>query len=144
MSETSSPHRGLTRRGFLKASGVAAGALGLAGAASMTTSDGWLAPAKAYAEPEERVAHLCHQFHCLGGCCLKCTVRDGRIAKIEPNDALEKDDQRICLRGINEVQHVYAADRIQTPLKRVGERGEGKFDQISWDEAIKTIADAIK
>lgn len=144
MSETSSPHRGLTRRGFLKASGVAAGALGLAGAASMTTSDGWLAPAKAYAEPEERVAHLCHQFHCLGGCCLKCTVRDGRIAKIEPNDALEKDDQRICLRGINEVQHVYAADRIQTPLKRVGERGEGKFEQISWDEAIKTIADAIK
>lgn len=138
------PHGGLTRRSFLKAAGATAGAVGLAGAAGMTTADTWFAPAKAYAEPEEKVAYLCHQFHCLGGCCLKCTVRDGRIALIEPNDAVEENDQRICLRGINEVQHVYAADRIQTPMKRVGERGEGKFVAISWDEAIETIANAIK
>lgn len=144
MSETSSPHRGLTRRGFLKASGVAAGALGLAGAASMTTSDGWLAPAKAYAEPEERVAHLCHQFHCLTGCNLKCTIRDERAALIEPSDLVDETHRTICLRGINEVAHIYSQDRLQTPLRRVGERGEGKFEQISWDEAIKAIADAFK
>ena len=144
MSETSSPHRGLTRRGFLKASGVAAGALGLAGAASMTTSDGWLAPAKAYAEPEERVAHLCHQFHCLTGCNLKCTIRDERVALIEPSDLVDETHRTICLRGINEVAHIYSQDRLQTPLRRVGERGEGKFEQISWDEAIKAIADAFK
>ncbi|WP_160213012.1 molybdopterin-dependent oxidoreductase [Adlercreutzia aquisgranensis] len=134
----------LSRRGFLKATGAAAGALGLAGAAGMTTAQDWLAPAQAHAEGEEKVAYLCHQFHCLGNCCLKCTVRDGRLALIEPNDAVRKEDQRICLRGINEIQHVYAADRIQTPLKRVGERGEGKFEAISWDEAIETIANAIK
>lgn len=144
MSETSSPHRGLTRRGFLKASGVAAGALGLAGATSMTTSDGWLAPAKAYAEPEERVAHLCHQFHCLTGCNLKCTIRDERVALIEPSDLVDETHRTICLRGINEVAHIYSQDRLQTPLRRVGERGEGKFEQISWDEAIKAVADAIK
>ncbi len=144
MSETSSPHRGLTRRGFLKASGVAAGTLGLAGAASMTTSDGWLAPAKAYAEPEERVAHLCHQFHCLTGCNLKCTIRDERVALIEPSDLVDETHRTICLRGINEVAHIYSQDRLQTPLRRVGERGEGKFEQISWDEAIKAIADAFK
>ncbi len=144
MSETSSPHRGLTRRGFLKASGVAAGALGLAGAASMTTFDGWLAPAKAYAEPEERVAHLCHQFHCLTGCNLKCTIRDERVALIEPSDLVDETHRTICLRGINEVAHIYSQDRLQTPLRRVGERGEGKFEQISWDEAIKAVADAIK
>ena len=143
MSETSSPHRGLTRRGFLKASGVAAGALGLAGATSMTTSDGWLAPAKAYAEPEERVAHLCHQFHCLTGCNLKCTIRDERVALIEPSDLVDETHRTICLRGINEVAHIYSQDRLQTPLRRVGERGEGKFEQISWDEAIKAIVDAI-
>lgn len=144
MSMTNGSQGGLTRRSFLKAAGATAGALGLAGAAGMTATDGWLAPATAHAEPEEKVAYLCHQFHCLGGCCLKCTVRDGRIALIEPNDAVDEKDQRICLRGINEVQHVYAADRIQTPMKRVGERGEGKFEAITWDEAIKTIADAIK
>lgn len=144
MSGAKSSHSSMTRRSFLKKTGVAAGALGLAGAAGMTTAEGWLAPAEAHAEPEERTSYLCHQFHCLGECALKCTVRDGRIALIEPNDAVDKEDQRICLRGIAEVQHVYSADRIQTPLRRVGERGEGKFEQISWDEAIKEIADAIK
>lgn len=132
---------GLTRRSFLKTAGATAGALGIAGAAGMTATSDWLAPTQAYAEPEERVAYLCHQFHCLGGCCLKCTVRDGRLSLIEPNDAVDPQDQRICLRGINEIQHVYAADRIQTPLKRVGGRGEGKFVAISWDEAIQTIAE---
>lgn len=144
MSGATSPHAGMTRRNFLKTAGVAAGALGLTGAASMTTTSNWLAPAEAHADGEERVAYVRHQFHCLGECCLKCTVRDGRLALIEPNDAVEEEDQRICLRGIAEVQHVYAADRLQVPLKRVGERGEGKFEQISWDEAIETIANAIK
>lgn len=110
----------------------------------MTTAGGWLAPVQANAEPEEHVAYLCHQFHCLSGCNLKCTVRDGRIAKLEPNDACREEDQRICLRGISEIQHVYSPDRLQTPLKRVGERGEGKFEQISWDEAISTVIENLK
>lgn len=135
----------LTRRSFFKGAGVAAGALGLAGAGSMTAVDDWLVPAAVAATDEkEHVAYLCHQFHCLSGCNLKCTVRDGRIAKIEPNDACDPEDQRICLRGISEVQHVYADDRLQTPLRRVGERGEGKFEQISWEEAIQIVCDAIK
>lgn len=136
--------RGFTRRSFLKGVGVGAAALGLAGAGTMLSADGWLSPAEATAEPSEHVAYLCHQFHCLSGCNLKCTVRDGRIVKIEPNDACREEDQRICLRGIAEVQHVYATDRLQTPLKRVGERGEGRFESITWDEAIKTVADNLK
>lgn len=131
MSMTSNSSQGFSRRSFLKGAGVAVGAAGFAGAGSMMSAEGWLAPAAANAASEERVAYLCHQFHCLSGCNLKCTVRDGRIAKIEPNDACREEDQRICLRGISEVQHVYATDRLQTPLKRVGERGEGKFEQIS-------------
>lgn len=144
MSMTSNSSQGFSRRSFLKGAGVAVGAAGFAGAGSMMSAEGWLAPAAANAASEERVAYLCHQFHCLSGCNLKCTVRDGRIAKIEPNDACREEDQRICLRGISEVQHVYATDRLQTPLKRVGERGEGKFEQISWDEAIKTVAENLK
>ena len=143
MSESTTPRAMMTRRNFLKTT-AAVGAVGLAGAGGMATTNGWFAPAEAHAESNERVGYLCHQFHCLPCCNLKCTVRDGRLALIEPNDAVEESDRRICLRGISEIQHVYAADRIQTPMKRVGERGEGKFVQISWDEAIKTIADAIK
>ena len=142
MSGMKSSHASLTRRTFVKGA-VAAGALGVA-AGGMATTANWLAPAQAVAEPEDKVTYMCHQFHCLSGCCLKCTTRDGRLVKIEPNDACEERDQRICVRGLSEVQHVYANDRLQTPLKRVGERGEGKFEAISWDEAIKTVADAIK
>jgi anaerobic dimethyl sulfoxide reductase subunit A len=47
---------------------------------------------------------------------------------------------RICLRGLTHVQRVYHPDRLRYPLKRVGERGEGKWERISWDEAINTIA----
>ena len=94
---------GLTRRSFLKASGAAAGALGIAGAAGMVTAEGWLSPTEAHAEPEERVAHLCHQFHCLTGCNLKCTIRDERVALIEPSDLVDEGHRTICLRGINEV-----------------------------------------
>ena len=82
MSRTGGPQGGLTRRGFMQASGVAVGALGLAGATGMVTAENWLAPAKAYAEPSERVAHLCHQFHCLTGCNLKCTIRDERVVLV--------------------------------------------------------------
>ena len=85
MSGTRSPQSGLTRRGFLKATGAAAGALGLAGAAGMTTADSWLAPTQAHAEPEERVGYTFHYRHCQCNCHLKCTVRDGRKVLVEPN-----------------------------------------------------------
>ena len=48
---------GLTRRSFLKGTAVAAGAVGIVGAGSMISADGWLAPVKAQAAPEERTAY---------------------------------------------------------------------------------------
>lgn len=146
MSGTSSSHAELTRRSFLKASGAAAGALGLAGAAGMTAATDWLAPAQAHAEPEERVAHTFHQNHCGGMCSLKCTVRDGRLVLIEPNELPEgcKRYETVCMRGLSEVQHVYGEGRIQTPLKRTGERGSGEFVAVSWDDALDEIAEKLK
>ncbi len=133
----------LSRRSFLKSTGLAAGVLGFSGE-GMLAVDNWLSPTKANAEVNEETRIMCHWFHCLGGCGHKCTVRDGRLVKIEPVEFEDGTRGRLCARGLSEVQHVYDVDRIQTPLKRVGERGEGKFEPISWEEAIKTIADAIK
>ena len=144
MSGTNGPHPTLTRRSFLKASGAAAGAVGVAGAASMFAADGWLAPAEAYAEPQENVAYTYHQAHCRGHCMLKCTVRDGRLCLIQPNDAAKPGLQTVCLKGISEIQHVYSAERIQTPLKRVGERGANEFVAITWDEAMDIFAENVK
>lgn len=144
MSGTESSQGAVTRRTFLKGAGAAAGALGLAGAAGMTSAGGWLAPAEANAKPEEHVAYTFHQNHCTGHCSLKCTVRDGRLCKVEPNDALKKRYATICMRGVSEIQHVYSSERIQTPLKRVGERGSGEFVPVSWDEAIQTIKEEVE
>lgn len=131
------PRRGITRRGLLK-TGLAAGA------AAMVSSSLWLKEEPCGAQASERVAFTYHKTHCGGMCPLKCTVRDGRMVLVEPNHCADDRYETICLKGISEVQHVYSDHRIQSPLKRVGERGEGEFVQITWDEALDTVAETVK
>ncbi len=133
---------GITRRSFMKGA-AAAGAIGVA-AGSMTAASEWLAPAKAHAEVQERVASVPHLIHCGGWCTLDCTVRDGRMVNVQPHQMHDERNRKQCLRAVGEISNTYSVDRIQTPLRRVGERGEGKFEQISWDEAIDAIATAFK
>src|SRR3990172_8625593 len=80
--------------------------------------------------------------HCGGSCILKLHVKDGVITRIEPDEG-EEPQLRACLRGRAYRQRVYDENRILYPLKRVGERGEGKFVRISWDEALDTVAREI-
>lgn len=134
----------ISRRGFVKAGALAVGALGVSSAVGMGTAADWLAPAHAAADADERVAYTYHQCHCRGNCTLKCTVRDGRVCSIEPNDAAAEGFRKVCVKGISEVQHIYSAQRIQTPLKRVGERGSGDFVSITWDEAMDILAQNVK
>lgn len=142
MTGTRSETRGVSRRTFLK--GTAAGAVGLAAAGSMASTAGWLAPAKAQASGEETVAYTYHNEHCLCNCMLKCTVRDGRLCKLEPRPNDDHRYQNICLKGISEIQNIYGEARLQTPMKRVGERGSGQFEAITWDEAFQMCAEAFK
>jgi molybdopterin-containing oxidoreductase family molybdopterin binding subunit len=132
----------ISRRSFIKG---AVAFFGLAGSGMLTSCD-WVQDEQAdSASSAERIAYIYHQGHCGGYCSLKCTVRDGRLCLIEPNDSWEDSHRRVlCLKGLSEVQHVYSVERIKSPLKRVGERGEGKFTAISWDEAIETIAAKVK
>lgn len=131
----------VSRRGFVAGSAVLAGAA----AAGLFSTSGWVRPAEAdETAAEERIAYTFHQDHCGGPCGMKCTVRDGRLALIEPNDWPDDHYSTICLKGLAEVQHVYSTERLQKPLKRVGERGSGEFVEITWDEAIDTICDTIK
>lgn len=133
--------RDVTRRGFVKGA-LAAGALATAG--GMASTSGWLAPAKAEAAADERVAYTFHNMHCMGNCMFECTVRDGRMVKVVPRPNDDKRFHNICLKGIAEVEHIYGEARIQSPMRRVGERGSGEFEAISWDEAFKTIAEEFK
>jgi molybdopterin-containing oxidoreductase family molybdopterin binding subunit len=132
----------VSRRGFLKGA-LAAGA-GLAGAGAMTTTANWFAEADTPDGAYESTAYTYHNEHCLCNCMLECTVRGGRLCMVKPRPNEDRRFHNICLKGISEIEHIYGDSRIQTPLRRVGERGEGVFEQISWDEAFSLIADGLK
>ena len=88
----------------------------------------------------EKIVHGACAPNCWSGCKLLVHVRDGKLVKTEKGPLQDTRYDRICLRGLTHVQRTYHPDRLQYPLKRVGERGEGKWQRISWDEAIDTIA----
>ncbi|MDO8568151.1 MAG: molybdopterin-dependent oxidoreductase, partial [Dehalococcoidales bacterium] len=93
-------------------------------------------------ESEERVVPTTCASHCGGTCVLKAYIKDGVITRMETDDGPEPQ-LRACLRGRAQRQRVYAPDRLTYPVKRVGERGEGKFKRITWDEALDTVAKEI-
>lgn len=90
----------------------------------------------------EKTVHTMCASHCGGACLMKVHVRDGAITRIETDDGREPQ-LRGCLRGRAYRQRVYAPDRLLHPLKRVGQRGEGKFERISWDEALSRTASEL-
>ena len=76
---------------------------------------------------------------CHGGCGVKVTVEDGVIIHIEGNpDSLTRGT--MCSKGLSSIQHVDNPYRLKYPLKRAGAKGEGKWQRISWEEALDTIA----
>jgi molybdopterin-containing oxidoreductase family molybdopterin binding subunit len=83
--------------------------------------------------------------HCgIDACGILAHVKEDRVVKVEPADFPNPRYRRICLRGLSSLDMTYHPDRLKYPMKRVGERGEGKFERISWDEALDTIADKFK
>ncbi|UQD52208.1 molybdopterin oxidoreductase family protein [Bacillus methanolicus] len=76
---------------------------------------------------------------CPDQCGLLVHKKDGKIVKIEgdPNHPVTKGN--ICNKVRNMTERIYDEKRLKYPMKRTGAKGEGKFEQISWKEAIKTI-----
>ena len=74
-------------------------------------------------------------------CGLDVFVKDGKIVKVEGNEDHPYNGGVLCSKGAATRQYVYSEDRIKTPLKRVGPRGSGQFEPISWAEALDTIAE---
>ncbi|MFC1995391.1 molybdopterin-dependent oxidoreductase, partial [Chloroflexota bacterium] len=91
---------------------------------------------------EEKVIVTACSSHCGGQCLLRVHVRDGVIVRIE-TDGGEEPQLRACLKCRAYRQRVYDPDRLKFPMRRVGKRGEGKFERISWDEALDTVANQI-
>ena len=91
---------------------------------------------------KEQVVMTACASHCGGRCLLKVHVKDGKITRIE-TDGGEEPQLRACLRCRAYRQRVYDPDRLKFPMRRIGERGEGKFERISWDEALDKIVSEL-
>jgi anaerobic selenocysteine-containing dehydrogenase len=76
---------------------------------------------------------------CHGGCGLKLFVRDGRLVRVEGDEDHPYSHGRLCPPALALTQYIYHPQRFTYPMKRVGERGEGKFERITWDEALDTV-----
>ena len=70
-------------------------------------------------------------------------MENGRFTRVEGNPHHPLNEGGLCAKGQAAVPWVYNANRLKAPLKRVGERGSGEFKEISWDEALKIVADRV-
>lgn len=79
---------------------------------------------------------------CHEGCgVLFYTDEEGKLVKVEGDPENQFNQGRLCLRCLALKEVVNHPDRLQYPMKRVGKRGENKWERISWDEALDTIAE---
>ena len=157
MGKTAQTFGKISRRSFL----------GLAGATGVGVALTGCAPAAKQEEPAadslpvtggdpldyDTVSWSSCHVNCGSRCPLKAYVKEGQVVRIDIDS--DGDDEfgpgkiyqmRSCVRGRTNRQRIYSPDRIQKPLKRVEgtKRGEGKYEEITWDEAIDLIATTMK
>ena len=95
-------------------------------------------------EIKKTVCMWCHSH-----CKVDVHVRDGRLEKVVgvTNDPRSERIQRVvtaCARPRAATEYFYHPDRLRYPLKRTGERGEGKWEQISWEQALDEVAERLE
>jgi len=77
---------------------------------------------------------------CPGGCGITVRKINDRAVKIEGMKGHPLNDGGICILGLSGLQLLYGPTRVKTPLKRVGKRGQGRWEKISWDDAVSKVA----
>jgi anaerobic dimethyl sulfoxide reductase subunit A len=94
-----------------------------------------------------KIVRATSAFDCGGRCPLRIhvNVKDNEILRVEGDDTAGSEDQlRACLRCRAYRQFVHHPERLMHPMKRVGPKGKGEFERISWDEALDTVADRLR
>ena len=89
----------------------------------------------------EKVPTVCP--YCGVGCNIELNIKDGRIVKVtSPRDSAVNGG-RLCVKGKFGLDFVHSEERLTTPLIRDGERGEGKFREAGWEEALDLVAEKL-
>lgn len=130
--------RKLTRRTFLKLSGAATATLAASSALPGIMS--WASEGKLEGSAEF-VPSFCEM--CTSRCPIQAKVVDGKTVLINGNPNFPATGGTVCARGGAGFSQMYDPQRVQKPLIRVGERGEGKWKEVSHEEAYAYIADKM-
>jgi DmsA/YnfE family anaerobic dimethyl sulfoxide reductase A subunit len=142
MSRRAGGHK-IPRREFLQQSAAVA-ALAVTGLPAISSTRA-LAQAPAAGES---VSWTSCVVNCGSRCPMRVVSKGGRVVRIEPEfdvaDGCAVPQARPCQRGRSMRARLYSKERLLYPMKRVGKRGEGKFERISWDEALDTVAGKLK
>jgi len=136
----------LSRRDFLKLVGAGGATIGLYKLGLEQSVQEALAKVeegRASSSQEERWTPSVCQL-CPAGCGILVRVIGGRAVKIEGHPLNPNNQGRLCPRGQAGLQILYNPDRIKGPLRRIGERGSNEWQSISWDEALRLVADKLK
>lgn len=83
-------------------------------------------------------------FDCPSTCGLLAEIEDNRIVKVKADPTHPVSKNGICRKMQHYEKDIYSEERILTPLRRIGRKGEGKFSPVSWDEAIREITNKWK
>ena len=134
----------LTRRSFVKASALvgATAAFGASMAGCMQEAPQEQAPSGGGAdEGLVRMKTSCHG--CIQMCPAIAYLKDGVVVKLEGDPDAPVSRGSLCIKGLNQLHTMYSPRRVLHPLRRAGERGENKWEVISWDEAVEEAATHI-
>lgn len=127
----------ISRRSFLKTTGVVAGAGALSGLTGCASSD-----ADTAAAVDEKTVVCNCKANCHWACLHDVKVKNGVIASVTAHPFGDDNYTSCCQRGIANAQRAYSPYRVKYPMKRKEgtERGAGEWEKISWDQAIEEIA----
>src|SRR4030042_3736130 len=84
------------------------------------------------------VRSVCQACHC--ECGVLVHLEKGKVTKIEGDAAHPMNRGLICIKGRSQPELLYHPERLKVPLKQVGGRGSGRWERISWDDALDEIA----
>jgi anaerobic selenocysteine-containing dehydrogenase len=95
-------------------------------------------------EPTTHVVQGACPHDCPDTCALRITVQNGRVTRVAGDPDHPPTHGALCTKVSRYPERTYSADRVLTPLKRVGKKGEGRFEPVSWDAALSDIAARLK
>jgi thiosulfate reductase / polysulfide reductase chain A len=140
----------LRRREFLKLSGATVGALALGGTAqAQLFPDGFPNPFRAppgkWFSKDDVTTVYSYCENCFWKCGIKVAVQGGKVRKIDGYAENPKSRGMLCPRGQGAVAQTYDPDRLKKPLIRIegSARGEGRYREASWDEALDYIVEKM-